>query len=118
MLSNSLGSWSMSVMLATSAAALAMAATAAVSVLGDEQWSAGEGVCLARPRMGMRAVRAAESQAVEGRAAEPFPDACVVREIPREEAPLLDAGESIRRWRPAVRLRPLHEAVEVPENFV
>lgn len=106
----------MSVVLATGAAAFAMAATAAVSVLADERMAAVEGGYRQPLRMGKHSVRAEGTEVVEACMAVPFPDACVVREVPREELPLMKAAESIKRWVPKVR--PLHEAVEVPENFV
>lgn len=116
-LAKALGSWSAAVVLATGCAACAMVATAAVSVLADEQIIEESHDCsfAARARRGggMRAVRAADAEAVEP---VPFPDTCYVREVQHHDSRLLETLGMFREWFPT--LRPLHETVELPDNFI
>jgi hypothetical protein len=118
-LAKALGSWSVAVVLATGCAACAMVATAAVSVLSDEQLIEEPDDCsfAARARRGggggMRAVRAVDAEAVES---VPFPDTCYVREMQHQESRLLESLGTFRQWFPT--LRPLHETVELPDNFI
>lgn len=113
-LTESIGSWSVAVVLATGCASFAMVTTAAVSVLTSDQVAAAEDLYGARicGRSGKRAVRAVDAQA----GPVPFPDTCSVTYVPSFDTPLLEALQAVRCLLPTVR--PLHEAIELPDNFI
>ncbi|MFT3683890.1 MAG: hypothetical protein QM783_03000 [Phycisphaerales bacterium] len=108
--------WPGSVIVATAAAIAAMIATAAVSLVASDE------VTLAAPvyarsevaHGGMRCVRAAS----DPRLLEQFPDACVVRQMPVEEAAKFRAFDAMHEMARLRGVRPLHEASEVPENAI
>lgn len=102
------GSLPSAVMLATLAAAAAMLTTAAVSVLASDRVAAAADLYGRRPpHWGKRCEPAAA-----------FPDACVVRRAATIDVPLLQATPTVWQWAPSPRIRPLHEAIEVPEDFI
>jgi hypothetical protein len=111
-----LDSWSASVVVATVAAVTAMASTAAVSALASDEATLSASV-YARHEAAHGGKRC-ERAVTDLRLVEPFPDTCVVRQTPVEDAAKL---RNLRALRELYRLRlarPLEETAEIPEDFI
>lgn len=115
-ITSAFGSWHSAVALATGTALIAMATTAGVSVLASDEVAAAGDLYGTRTFLqragGKRAVRVSQVAVV------PAPDAGMVTYVPTFTRLANDALGIVQPILSTMPVRPLHEAEEVPENFI